>query len=159
MNTTNRKPHFLQKGFVFSMDFMLAFVVLLLMAYFCLLVIEEKVSKRAVFLKNTELESSAVFLADSMVKNFDENNSFYGIAFFDSEKHRAKSNEISSKRIVFPDENFSDFFVREISITFKAGGSKILFDGNFSAKNCFSVERFVLFDSKKSKLGVLVCEK
>ncbi len=159
MNTTNRKQPFFQKGFVFSMDFVLAFVVLFLIMYFCLLVIEEKVSKQIVFLKNTELESNAVFLADSMVKNFDENNSFYGIAYFDLEKHRTKSNEISSKSVVFFDENFSDFFVREISITFKDGGSKILFDENFFAKNCFSVERFVLFDSKKSKLGVSVCEK
>lgn len=155
MNTTNR----MQKGFVFSFDLMIAFIAVLSASFIAISLISSNIEKQASFIEENELKTHAIFLADSIVKNSDENNSFYGMALFDSEKHRVKSNEISPKFIEKEPPLSGKFFIREISAEFKNGVVKKIFEKNLEGKNCIAIERFVLLEGKKAKLNLAVCSE
>jgi hypothetical protein len=105
--------------------------------------------------ENKKIESGlySLFLADSLVKNLDENG-LLGIASLDPEKHRVKSNELRSEKIFSLEKNE---FVFEAWAREKNGAQKIFFSKNASRKNCVSIERLVLLDGSEALFGVKVC--
>lgn len=140
------------------MDLMISFIALIGIM-FLIASISANFSKEKTFeLKKTILEKNAIFLADSIVKNFDKNNAFYGNALLNLEKHRIKSNELNENFENFSMPENSGFFVKKISIKFLNGLEKTLIEEQKNSGNCIAIERFVLIDGQKANFLVMVCE-
>lgn len=142
------------KGIIFSADIVFSFVIILSIMLTATWQFGFFAEKQLKEIKKTELELASFFLADALIKNFD-GNSLHGIAVLDGEKHRVKSNEISSEKIPLLEKNENVFGVwtRE-----KSGTQKTFFSKNSLSKNCVSVERLVLVDGKQGLFGVKTCE-
>jgi hypothetical protein len=110
--------------------------------------------------KSFLLQQKTLAVADSLVKNYDENNALLGACIVDLEKKRARSNELSSM-------NFSNvkplaagsFFVKSISIIAGTNGmnlfSKVL--DMREAKNCLTARRFALVDGQSATIEIQGC--
>ena len=146
-----------KQGFVFSMDLAIAFVALLLISSLMIVHLNSAKEQRLLNIERISLQRKAIFLADSIVKNRNEENGCLGSAFFDGERHRILSNEIDlgllSKAVPIEGENF---FVAGLS--YSIGKSKtVLWEQSFG--NCVSVDRIVLIEGKTGNVRVKVCER
>jgi len=106
------------------------------------------------------LQRKALFAADSLVKNRDNENPALGAAILDTQKHRVMSNEIDiallrkAKAI-----NGGGFAIKEISLEFKGGEKEIIFSEPGAAPgDCIAVERAVLAEEKKAVVRMVACE-
>ena len=150
------------KGGIFSIDLLAAF---LLASALLVLILDFQsgiLFSSQESLKGFEVSEKALMLADSLVKNFDENNALLGSAFFDSGKRRVVSNllDYSSLKTARPAE-FSNVSVVELSIQKKNSAKEVVFSKKgFEGKNCISVKRFVIlnFSKEKALAGVVACE-
>lgn len=149
----------LEKGHVFSTDLMVSFIALVGIMFLIASISANFSKEKTIELKKTVLEKNAIFLADSIVKNFDKNNAFYGNAFSDPEKRRIKPNELNENfENFFVPEN-SEFFVKKISIkSMKSGLEKTFFEEGKDSANCIAIERFVLIAGQKANFLVMSCE-
>jgi hypothetical protein len=148
------------KGFAFSLDAGIAFVLAISMLFLVISAIAQSVNEKVFAEKKFELWKNTVFAADSLVKNSNEENSLLGSAFFDAEKHRVKSNEIDSKKLqkIFGFEN-KEFEIKLVKIIFRDLQEKIVFSKNSEKKNCLAVERIALVDGRISKIVVVGCNE
>ena len=136
-----------EKGFFFTTDVIVAFVIVL----FSLLVFSLSLSNNFNLKTQNEidkfLEEKTIFLADAFIKNYNEKNSMTGACFFDEEKRRVRSNEINSALFSnIKSLNLETFFVKEIKII---NSSKIIYLANKNSKKCLSVRRMALVDGIK----------
>ncbi len=142
------------KGFVFSLDLAIAFIAMLLMLSLMLSQLEILKNKEIENIERIELQRSAFFAIDSMIKNRDEERPLLGFALYDAEKHRVLSNEIdaillkNTKPVLFENFFISSISVAKIEKVFEKPGKK-----------CISVDRLVFVNRKKEILEVVVCEK
>ncbi|MDP6670761.1 MAG: hypothetical protein QGI60_03010 [archaeon] len=151
MNTTNR-------GFAFSLD--TAFSSLLIFAMLFLATshfnTESETALKSV--KEFGLWKNGLFVADSLVKNRSENK-ILGAASFDEGKRRVMENKlelIDIQGVTGIDSN--EFFVKNISISFKNGRKEVVEISEKNAESCISVERIVTVENEIGLLGVVVCE-
>ena len=148
------------RGFVFSLDALGAFLILLAMVFLMLGALDNAVAAKAEENRNFSLKKNALFLADSLVKNRDENNPLLGAAVFDAGKKRVLSNELDFgllKEIGGIDAN--GFFVKTVSLEWKDANRETIFSSGKPGANCVSAERFVLANNRKAKLTVRVCDE
>ncbi len=140
---------FSKKGFIFSTDFIIAFIIILFIITSFIIIVTNNTRISINFEEQIYLEGKTVFVADSFVKNYNENNTMLGACVVDFERKRVLSNEISS-------ENFSkirqleidDFFVKKIS-TVKNGVEQIIFFEQKNSEKCITAKRFALVDGMK----------
>lgn len=141
------------KGFIFTTDLIITIILLL----FCLLAFALTIGSQINFLEEREkslfLEEKIIFIADSFVKNFDEENALLGACKIDLEKKRVLSNELNSASFSNIKQIKSEkIFIKNIII-----GEKVIFSDSKTAKNCFSVKRFVLVDGIKKIIFMNGC--
>jgi hypothetical protein len=99
-----------------------------------------------------QLETHALFLVDSLIKNNDANG-MQGVAVYDEHKHRVKSHRVMETSIMRLENNphITAAWVRDGNMV------RTLFN-HTTNKNCIGVERLVVMDGQKKVLGVRVCE-
>jgi len=135
------------RGFAFYLDLAFAviamlFAVFLMMSFFS--GETRSVSEKAEFAR---IETTAVFAADSIVKN-----NVMGCAVNSPAKKRIESNSLFSDCLkMLEGKPFGEYRVGRIDVS-----GETLFDS--CVEENYSVKRFVLVDGKKSVLEVGLCE-
>lgn len=151
------------KGSIFSFQGTFALTIMLLIGLIAVFAINNFSHKTIENETNTEFERKAIFLADSMVKNHNEENPILGSAIFDSSLQRVKANTIDLDRL--KTATLDQSFIAQIAvkkITAK-GENKVetIFETpkeNFS--KCLNVQRAItnLKNDSIELLEVTVCE-
>jgi hypothetical protein len=145
-----------EAGAIFSLDLMVAFVVLLALVHLCMLNMNSSLGNIS-GMKGIGLEKNAAMLADSLVKNRDLQFPIYGAAKFDGIRKRVLSNEIDEGLLATANGTEEmPFAVKEISVAQKKGGM-LRFEGGEAEGECIAVERLVVLNGEKSLLKVVVC--
>ncbi len=146
------------KGFVFSLDLVVAFIAMLLMASLMLAHIEMQIEAEKDLVEKAMLEHKTVFLLDSLVKNNDLERPLLGSAQFNKEKHRVLANELDlalfSKAEYFERENF---FAAKAGIR-KRYSNKTVFEVE-AGKRCLALDRIVLEGGEIALVEAVICEK
>ena len=108
-------------------------------------------------IKTFELEEKGMLITDSLVKNYDENNSLLGACIYDLEKKRVRTNEISLSNLTNAKPLQSgEIFVESISIRTKSISKTVSIEKKTSSE-CVNVKRFVLIDGEKGLIEVKTC--
>jgi hypothetical protein len=142
---------------IFSLDATIAFTIMLCALLVFLLTLNVYAQIGVSQARGFELEEKALLIADSMVKNYDANNTLLGACIVDYDKKRVRTNELTSTNIkqAKPTE-FGKFFVRTISYETKTRKETT----QLSAKKiveCLTAKRFVLIDGEKGVIQVQTC--
>ncbi|MEW6294802.1 MAG: hypothetical protein AB1467_00720 [Candidatus Diapherotrites archaeon] len=150
-----------RKGFLFSLDLSFAFLLVLLMVFVMVYSLEGEADYFREKLKEKELNSKAIALMDSLVKNADENNSLLGSALYDSGLKRVQSNVMDYGLLKKIRKNEKLNFVNGIYLEF--GGKKEKIFSEESSGNCIALSRFVLVQGilgeKKAKIIGVFCSE
>ena len=152
MSTKNGRK---EKGAIFSLDAGIAFTLTL----FSLLVFASALGNYSSQLISQEnnifLQEKTMMVADSLVKNYNAENSLLGACVIDADKKRTKSNELTFSNLAnakpFVVENF---FVKKVSIPAKGFVKEL--DARQEAQ-CITVKRLVLVDGAKAIIEVEGC--
>jgi len=154
-----KKPNTINsKGIIFSIDSILAVLIIFLMIFVFVYSIGLKNKKNLENLSEFALFRKAFSLSDLIVKNRNVNFPEKGSACVDFLKKRIIENCVDSALI-----SKSDFLkikesnVSNVKIVKMNGFEKIFFNTQKKGP-CISVERLVLFEKQKAKLIVKVCE-
>ena len=143
---------------IFSMDVLIAFLLIIGMLYIMLLHFDLFENRVEAEISKFTLMKNAVMLSDSLVKNCEIG---IGLAKSDFSSHRCLSNELSS--LFLNDKNYfetDEFFVERIEVEFVNFEKKELFKSEKISNNeCVSSERFVYLDGRKAKLNLVVCDE
>ena len=169
MNTTENKRtqfagHILGgpcKGMIFSLDAGISFTILLISILVFVLMLNNYAQKAVQNTENFELEEKALMIADSFVKNFDENNPIRGAGIYDSEKKRVKTNELTLENIKKAKTiSFSKIFVQKISYLTKTREEIFTIDTDKNqTKECITAKRFALIDGEKGIIQIQTCRE
>ena len=151
MNITNR-------GFAFSLDTAFSSLLIFAMLFLAISYFSAESESALESVNAFGLWKNALFVADSLVKNHSENGNLEA-ATFNEERHRVMENELDLERMrgVTGIES-NEFFVREVSISFKNGGKETVGVDEKSAGPCISVERVVTVENEIGLLEVVACE-
>ena len=145
------------RGIIFSLDAGISFTIVLVMALIFVTFLAQNASSTGKEIKNFELEEKAILIADSLVKNYDENNSTLGACILDNEKKRVRTNEISLSNL----NNAKPLSLGEIyaeSISIKTNSIQKTFQIETKKSiECVSVKRFVLVDGEKGIIEAKTC--
>jgi hypothetical protein len=178
LNTTKNKSitqnpgHILkgvgEKGMIFTLDAGIAFTIMLIGMLVFATTLANTAEKAGQNITNFELEEKALMIADTFVKNYDENNTLRGACIYDKDKKRILTNELSSKNIQTAKQaELERFFVKSITYKTKTKEKTIQFtqkeNGETemlenSIKECLTVKRFVLIDGEKGETFIQTCE-
>ncbi len=152
MTTTNR-------GFAFSLDLAFSSILIFAMLFLATFYFSAESESTLESVRGFGLQKNALFVADSIVKNRSE-NWLLGAAAFDEKKRRVMGNQLDFGRIA-PGAKIesSEFFVKEVFVSFRDGGVKTVSISNADAESCISVERVVTIEHEIALLGVVACEK
>jgi hypothetical protein len=149
-----------EKGIVFFTDTIFSSIIMLVITLVFVFFISNQINIYFQEEKNFFLEEKTIFLADSFVKNFDSNNSLFGVCKVDLEKKRVLSNELTNVNFSnIKQIELENYFVKEIKIKYFVGGEKIIFSDLFVGRECFAVRRFVFVDDKKAEIHFRGCSK
>lgn len=151
------------RGIIFSVDFTVAGIVLLISLFILLSQTNGFVSKNAEVLKHAEFQRKVVFLADSMVKNHDKKNFLHGMASFNLATKRAESNTLNTKDLTengVSQNTVAGLKVTHIALRFFGKPEQEIFKKEVGQANkCLVSERFVLLENyEKAVLAVTACE-
>jgi len=120
--------------------------------------ISQSYSQKEIEIKDQFLEEKTLVLADSLVKNFNPENTTLGSAIVDHEKKRIKSNELTTANLknakAFQTGNF---FVKQISWKKTNTFQEKIILNNSNTKNCLSAKRFVIIDGEKAIIELIGC--
>lgn len=154
------------KGFIFSFELVASLFATLLILLVVLSQTNYFVKKNLETEKQLEFERKAIFLADSLVKNFDKENPILGIAFQNHELKRTENNVIDKElfeKSQWTQKNFSGIKIIKIELKTKNNENIVVFEENTeNEKRCIVLERFVLvnsFEDFKALVAVTVCEE
>jgi hypothetical protein len=150
------------KGIIFSTDTTISFILALFTLLIFTLFLSNIILAQEREIKQTELDEKALFMADSLVKNQNEENATLGACFYDSDKKRVLTNSIdyitlktNSKQV-----ETGNFFVKQIKIKFiKTNQIEVIKLSEQSSNECTTVKRFTLINNEKSTTEVTVCKK
>lgn len=161
LNPKNKKNCFKinKKGFIFSTDLIISIIIILFSITSFLIIINNNLGLAIKFEKEKYVEQKTIFVADSFVKNFSEENAMLGSCIIDFEKKRVLSNEISSTNFSNIKElKINDFFIKKIESE-NIIGKKIIYSNNNNMReiDCISVKRFVFLDGIKSIISFTGC--
>jgi len=144
------------KGIIFSMDALIAFVIVLFILLIFVFSVNHQTDKITQNVGQFFLEEKVMLIADSLVKNYNEENALLGACVIDIEKKRVKSNEINSANFsnLKPIEQDS-FFVKSVSYQTNTRKNKFIIENRTG--ECLVVRRFVLIDGEKGFVFVEGC--
>lgn len=146
------------KGIIFSMDTLIAFTILLFILMVFVINVNSSTNNLTQNVGHFFLEEKTFLIADSLVKNYNEENNLLGACVYDPKKRRVKSNEINSQNFLnLKTINQDNFFVKSVSYTTNTRNKKVV----LSEENgeCIIVKRFVLIDGEKGVVFVEGCIK
>ena len=144
------------KGIIFSIDALIAFIIVLFMIMVFVIYIENQSEKITQNLGQFFLEEKLLLVADSLVKNYNSENVLLGACAYDIGKKRVKTNEIST--INFEQIKLlrqDNFFVKSVSFETETRSEKWLVENK--AGICLTTKRFVLIDGEKGLIFVEGC--
>jgi len=157
MNTTD------ERGIIFSMDLLIAFLIMCMMMHLALASLSMAVGQASENVRDFSIERKGIYLIDSLVKNHDSNNSVLGSAYFDSGKKRVETGIIdySMLKNARPEElDMGDgHYVQGLFIGYVGGRKEEIYTSE-RGRNCIVFERFVLLRKllmEKAKICVVVC--
>jgi hypothetical protein len=152
-----KKTKKFQKGIIFSIDSMIAFIIMLFVIFGTIYFISTNYEKQKENILDFYLMEKTLLLTDSLVKNNSLENYLLGAAIIDLEKKRVKSNELKKKYLMLAKSfELEDYFVKEISWKNNFESKKIVLSEKNSQK-CFSSKRFVKIDGEKSIIELKGC--
>lgn len=149
-----------EKGMIFSLDAVLAFVILLFATLVFATTVGNTTEQTTQGLSNFELEEKALMITDSLVKNYSSENTSLGSCITDLEKRRVRTNELSSANLRNAQPVvFDKIFLQKIEYKTSTRSETIQIEPNKKTKQCLSVKRFVLLDSEKGIVQTTICEE
>jgi len=162
-NAKHLHGHFLKysksKGMIFSLDAMISFVIILICALLFVFALNNYAQKAEQSVKDFELEEKALMIADSFVKNLDENNTIRGAGIYDSDKKRVRTNELTTENIKKAKSiEFGEIFVKSLTYTITEKSQTLQLSLKKS-NECISAKRFVLIDGEKAIIQILTCRE
>ena len=162
LNNTQNTGHFLPctaKGMIFTLDAGISFTIILLSVLLFAVTLNANAIKAEENISNFALEEKANLIADSFVKNFDENNTLRGACVYDPLKRRVKTNELRLANIKNANTiEFGKIFVKELEYTTQTQHEFITLNQKSSSK-CITEKRFVLIDWEKGIILIKTCEE
>ena len=145
------------RGIIFSLDAGISFTITLAMALIFATILAQNAASIENEIKNFELEENALFIADSLVKNYNENNTLLGSCVLDLEKKRVRTNEILLSNLSKAKAiNINEIYVESIFVKTSSLEKIFQLERELSI-NCINVKRFVLIDGEKGIIGVKTC--
>lgn len=148
------------KGQVAGLDAAIAFLGLLCGLFLLLSFVFSQTNSSLDWFKRFELERSAVFLTDSLIKNNDPNFSQYGSAALDFSKKRVLSNELDAgllSQVPFgQSQEPTGVFFNKVLVRFFGGETQTVLDGG-PKPDCAGVRRVVRVSGQKAVLETEVC--
>ncbi len=148
----------MERGFIFSIDAILASTALLLMLLIVFIHTQSMISENAEAIGNNEKELLALSLSEAIVKNRNTENPYKGAAYFDAEKQRVQPNLIDPNLLSqIKPEKLGKY--RLEALYERDEKSKEFLFGSIT-ENCTAIERFVAikeFTARKTIIGVVVC--
>lgn len=150
----------MSKGFVFSLDSLIASMVLLMSLSLLFFSFNAFALQNLEQSKQIEKELLGLALSEAIVKNRNSELPSHGAAYFNFEKKRVEANVIDPgllKRIKY--EEFGKYILAGLYLR-DSHTKKYYF--NESNGKCLAIERFVVLKElipRKTILGVVVCEK
>ncbi len=146
-----------ERGIVFSIDFCIASLAAMGMLFLFLFSLGILAEERESELRAFALKKNALFLLDSMVKNCCGHSSRC-LASADLEKKRVLENVLDEKALgMLQQEEPCTGGVERITLKFKNGEKRLLFQASRRGKNCYSLNRFVFAYGKKALLELRMC--
>ncbi len=145
------------RGIIFSLDAGISFTITLVTTLLFATFLAQNAFSSENEIKNFELEEKAMLIADSLVKNYDENNTILGACILDIDKKRVRTNEISLSNLSSAKKlSFSEVYVENILIKTNSFQKTFQIETKSSVQ-CISVKRFVLIDGEKGIIEVKTC--
>ena len=145
------------RGIIFSLDATISFTIVLLMALVFVTFLAQNASATEREIKTFELEEKGMLIADSIVKNYDENNSLLGACVYDLDKKRVRTNEISLSNLNNAKPLLSgEIFVKSILVKTNSVSKTVSIE-NKPSSECINVKRFALIDGEKGIIEVKTC--
>jgi hypothetical protein len=148
-----------EKGMIFSLDASIAFTILLFGILLFANTLANNVQNAKENIKSIELAEKAIMIADSLVKNYDENNTLLGSCIIDLDKKRVKSNELSVENIRNAKPlKIDDIFVEKIKVQTSTLNETIFLEKKES-NECYNIKRFSLINGEKGIIEVRTCRE
>jgi hypothetical protein len=145
------------KGLIFSMDALVAFIIVLSMLLIFVLTINNNGNNLTQNVGHFFLEEKVMLIADSLVKNHNEENNLLGSATIDLEKKRVKSNELNLANFNnLKSIKQDDFFIKSVSYKTNFKKEKWIIENKIG--ECLIVKRFALIDGVKGIIFVEGCK-
>lgn len=145
------------RGIIFSLDAGISFTITLVMTLLFATVLAQNAFSTETEIKNFELEEKAMLIVDSLVKNYDENNTLLGACILDIDKKRIKTNETSILNLnnakPIP---FGEIYVESITLKTNYLQKTFQIETRMSTQ-CINVKRFALIDGEKRVIEVKTC--
>ncbi len=151
-----------QNGFVNSLDSLISVLIAAMLIIALFTYLANFSLSAANEQRQLSLHFKGLALADSIVKIPFNDCCSTGFADVDNSLNRTIQNKISISQIKSNKSKLQELeqysLIRKLSIIFKSGQQLNFIDRQLS-NDCISFERFVLADSQKAKLVVVVCDE
>ncbi|MBT7241009.1 MAG: hypothetical protein HN878_00805 [Candidatus Diapherotrites archaeon] len=139
------------------MDALVAFIIVLSMLLIFVLTINNNGNNLTQNVGHFFLEEKVMLIADSLVKNHNEENNLLGSATIDLEKKRVKSNELNLANFNnLKSIKQDDFFIKSVSYKTNFKKEKWIIENKIG--ECLIVKRFALIDGVKGIIFVEGCK-
>ena len=151
-----------EKGFFFSMDLMIACLMLSLFLLVLLSTARVYSNSAAGHVRETEKEFLGAAISESLVKNRNEADPNIGAAYFNSDKKRVEQNVLDEQLMRKTHEAVLGQYALRAIYEKNGYGKSFFFQS--SGDGCLSFERFALLKSPgrinldKIVIGVVVCD-
>ena len=144
------------RGIIFSMDALVAFVIVMFMLLVFTINLGNETNNLTQNVGHFFLEEKVMMVADSLIKNYNEENSLLGACVIDLDKKRVKSNEINSLNFSnLKQLNQDEFFIKSISYKTQTRSKKYLIEDR--GGECLVVKRLALINGEKGLIFVEGC--
>jgi len=144
------------RGIIFSMDALVAFVIVMFMLLVFTINLGNETNNLTQNVGHFFLEEKIMMITDSLIKNYNEENSLLGACVIDLDKKRVKSNEISSLNFSnLKQLNQDEFFIKSVSYKTQTLNKKYLIENREG--ECLVVKRLALIDGEKGLIFVEGC--
>ncbi len=160
MQRQKQKKHLQkQKGQIFGIDAMIAFTIML----FCVLVFATSTANQSQKTQNNllhyELEEKTFLIADSLVKNRDENNPLLGACIIDYDKKRVLTNQLDYTLLQnAKSAEFGDIYAKQITLE-QNNNTQIIRLADKNSSECITAKRFAKISGEKTIIGVTICRE
>jgi hypothetical protein len=154
-----------EKGALFSIDLMVAVVIMVSMLLLMLTAVNGEAERINFEREKNSLQRKAISLAELIVKVPFEEGAESGAVIILEGKKRAEQNTVAYSNLVridFAGMNLGKSFVKEAYLKRADGKKEIIFLQERESKNCFAMERFVIEKNifeQKAVFGVVVCDE